>query len=85
LREELLDFRRRLLAKPEARKASAYRLVRDMLLALGDDERGLQRTPYDAWANEDVESGDVGEPWQGDAQPLLAGEGAEDGGIRANC
>lgn len=64
LREELLDFRRRLLAKPEARKASAYRLVRDMLVALGDDERGsAERTLFDAWANEDIENDDFGEPW----------------------
>lgn len=54
LREELLDFRRRLLAKPEARKASAYRLVRDLLVALGDDERGQQSGHlFDAWANEE--------------------------------
>ncbi|KAJ1619321.1 hypothetical protein T492DRAFT_422596 [Pavlovales sp. CCMP2436] len=70
LREELLAFRRRLAEKPEARKASAYRLVRDMLSALGDDERVPEHKQVYA---------DPSEPWREDElvdEALHSGSGA---------
>jgi hypothetical protein len=75
LREELLDFRRRLLAKPEARKASAYRLVRDLLVALGDDERGQQSgNLFDAWVNEEGrDEGDMSPDGVGRKGPMPIG------------
>lgn len=75
LREELLDFRRRLLAKPEARKASAYRLVREMLFALGDDERSSERTPFDEWGHEAADELEDGRGAAADAAGPVAGGG----------
>jgi hypothetical protein len=81
LREELLDFRRRLLAKPEARKASAYRVVRDMLVALGssEDEADL-RGLFDVWANDDGEvsqAGSVAQRQRWYASPSVEPDAAE--------